>query len=261
MDHGVYHATSHEIANRYLLRATFVFRMSQVNRADPVAQHILQMIHRDMVHKRHALQMSRYLIAKRIFDVVFSVCGLLFLAPVMISISIAIKLDSDGPICYLGERVGLAGKRFRIFKFRTMRPGSEALGTTTAGDDPRITKVGRLIRRLKLDELPQLINVLKGEMSIVGPRPEVEEHTDAYDETEKQILTVLPGITDYSSIHFVNLGDLIGNENPHYLFVTRFRSEKNRLRLKYVQNRSFREDMKIISRTLITLVDVAAGRR
>ena len=198
-----------------------------------------------------------YSTIKRAFDVILSAVGLLVFSSIMATIATAIKLESGGPILYRGERIGMNGKKFRILKFRTMRVGSEAKGTTTAKDDPRITRIGHRLRKLKLDELPQLLNVLRGEMSIVGPRPEVQEHTDAYSDKEMQILTVLPGITDYSSIRFVNLNDLVGNENPHHIFLTEFRDEKNQLRLRYVQNRCFKEDIKIIFQTLETLVKMS----
>jgi lipopolysaccharide/colanic/teichoic acid biosynthesis glycosyltransferase len=197
---------------------------------------------------------------KRLFDLSLTLVGLVLLAPVLAAIAVAIKLDSRGPIFYLGERVGLHGKKFRIYKFRTMCANAESLGTTTADKDPRITRVGRFLRKYKLDELPQLVNVLKGEMSLVGPRPEVEEHTREYNEEEKLILTLLPGITDYSSLRFVNLGKVLGSEDAHQVFLTRYRAEKNQLRLKYVRNRSFRQDMRILLLTLLTLVRVALGR-
>lgn len=200
------------------------------------------------------------LAVKRLFDVSLSAAGLVVLAPLGVAIALLIKLDSAGPVLYRGERVGLHGRKFRIFKFRTMRVGAEAAGTTTAHRDPRITGAGSFLRKYKLDELPQLINVLRGEMSLVGPRPEVEEHTNLYNEEEKLILSVLPGITDYSSIRFVKLGEVLGSENAHQVFVTRIRSQKNQLRLQYVRNRSFREDLKILARTLIAVVGLAWGR-
>jgi len=197
---------------------------------------------------------------KRIFDLAAALFGFTLLAPVFIAIAIAVKLDSKGPILYLGERVGLHGKRFHICKFRTMCEGAETFGTTTADKDPRITRLGQFLRKYKLDELPQLINVAKGEMSLVGPRPEVEEHTSAYNDEEKLILTVIPGITDYSSIRFVKLNEILGSENPHQLFITKYRAEKNQLRLQYVRNRSFTEDIRILALTLVTLARSAMGR-
>jgi len=142
---------------------------------------------------------------KRIFDLLAALTGFILLAPLLAAIAIAVKLDSDGPVLYLGERVGLHGQKFHICKFRMMCVGAEKHGTTTAAADARITRTGRFIRKYKLDELPQLINVIKGDMSLVGPRPEVEEHTSAYNDEEKLILSVMPGITDYSSIRFVRL--------------------------------------------------------
>jgi lipopolysaccharide/colanic/teichoic acid biosynthesis glycosyltransferase len=201
-----------------------------------------------------------YATCKRVFDLSAALVGLVLLAPLLAAIAVAIRLDSPGPILYLGERVGLHGKTLRICKFRTMCVGAERLGTTTADNDPRITRVGRFLRKYKLDELPQLFNVVKGEMSLVGPRPEVEEHTREYSDQEKLILTVLPGITDYSSIRFVNLGKVLGSENAHQVFLTRYRAEKNRLRLEYVRKRSFREDMRILFLTFVSLARVALGR-
>jgi len=130
-----------------------------------------------------------------------------------------------------------------------MRVGSEALGTTTRIGDERITPVGAFLRRYKLDELPQLWNVMIGEMSVVGPRPEVEEHTSVYTAEERAILDVRPGITDYSSIRFVSLDEVLGPDNPHQVYVTRVRGEKNQLRLAYVRNQSFSEDLKIVLKT------------
>lgn len=141
-----------------------------------------------------------------------------------------------------------------MMKFRTMRHESERFGTTTAEGDPRITPLGSVLRRFKIDELAQLYNVLKGEMSLVGPRPEVREHTDAYDEEEQAILHVVPGITDFSSLYFSNLGDVLGRTNAHEVFVTQIRPKKNALRLKYVRERGFMTDAKILARTLAKLI-------
>jgi len=140
-------------------------------------------------------------IMKRIFDIICSACGLLFLSPVLVLIACMIKAGDRGPVFYRGARVGLHGKPFRIFKFRTMVVNAEKIGgASTADDDPRITKVGKFIRKYKLDELPQLINVLKGEMSFVGPRPEVQHYVDMFTEEEKAILSVRPGITDWATL-------------------------------------------------------------
>lgn len=196
-----------------------------------------------------------YVHAKRFFDFTCAAVGLVLLLPLFLIIAACIKLDSRGPVFYRGVRVGLNGRPFRIFKFRTMRPDAELVGSTSTGhNDARITGVGRLLRPTKLDELCQLINVLKGEMSLVGPRPEVEEHTAAYNAEEKTILSVLPGITDYASIRFHNLNELVGSENPHLVFIEKYRAEKNRLRVLYVRTQSFSTDLKLIFRTFACIL-------
>jgi lipopolysaccharide/colanic/teichoic acid biosynthesis glycosyltransferase len=131
-----------------------------------------------------------------------------------------------------------------------MLVGSESLGGTTGKNDPRVTRIGKVLRKYKLDELPQLINVLTGEMSLVGPRPELDEHTSAYQGEEKLILSVRPGITDYASVQFRDLNELVGSDDPHRVFIEKFRPEKNRLRLAYVKHQSLGEDMKILFKTL-----------
>jgi lipopolysaccharide/colanic/teichoic acid biosynthesis glycosyltransferase len=191
---------------------------------------------------------------KRFFDLICAVAGLLLLSPVFLLIATGIKLESRGPVFYRGVRMGLHGVTFRIFKFRTMRPDAEVLGSTSTGhNDPRITRMGRWLRPLKLDEIPQLLNVVKGEMSLVGPRPEVEEHTAEYTEEEKIILSIRPGITDYASIRFYNLNELVGSEDPRRVFIERYRAEKNRLRVAYVRNRSFWIDLNLIFQTIVRI--------
>lgn len=192
---------------------------------------------------------------KRAFDLISAVLGLVLLAPIFLVIAVCITLDSRGPVFYRGVRIGVYGRPFRIFKFRTMRPDAENLGSTSTGqNDPRVTRVGRWLRPRKLDELPQLLNVLRGEMSIVGPRPEVEEHTSAYTEEEKIILSVPPGITDYASIRFFNLNELVGSEDPRRVFIEKYRAEKNGLRVAYVRNQSLWTDFGIICSTLARFV-------
>ena len=183
---------------------------------------------------------------KRAFDVAVASAGLAVLWPVLVGTAVLVRVDSPGPVLYLGVRTGRGGKPFRIFKFRTMRVDAERFGTTTEIDDPRITRVGRVLRKYKLDELPQLLNVLRGEMSIVGPRPEVEEHTAEYTEEEQQILTVRPGITDFASIRFVDMAQELGTVDPHRVYLERVRAEKNKLRLEYVRRRSMLVDLGII---------------
>jgi lipopolysaccharide/colanic/teichoic acid biosynthesis glycosyltransferase len=192
-----------------------------------------------------------YRIAKRVFDVGVAATGLGVLALPMAGVAIAIKLDSLGPVFYRGERVGLQGRPFRIFKFRSMHVNRSGPDTTSARDD-RITRVGHFIRRYKIDELPQLINVLLGEMSLVGPRPEVQKFVDMYTEEEKAILAVRPGITDWSSIKFHNEGEIVaksGYANADEAYLELIRPEKLRLQLKYVKERSLRADFKILCDT------------
>lgn len=193
---------------------------------------------------------------KRLFDVVAVIIGLLFLSPLLLLIAGLIKLEDGESVFYRGIRVGLHGKPFRIFKFRTMVVDAERLGaSSTADDDQRITKVGKVLRRYKLDELPQLINVLVGDMSLVGPRPEVKKFTDLYTEEEKAILTIRPGITDWASLWNSDEGALLkGSVDPDRDYLEKIRPEKIRLQLKYVRERSFWTDLGIIFLTLKTIL-------
>lgn len=198
-----------------------------------------------------------YEFAKRAFDVLISATGLVVGAPAFLIVAGLVRLSSPGPVFYRGERTGLNGRPFRIWKFRTMYAGSEELGTTTRLGDSRVTRLGATLRRYKIDELPQLLNVFTGEMSIVGPRPEVREHTDAYTGEEVSILSVRPGITDYSSIRFASLDEELGTVDPHGEYLTRVRPQKNALRVAYVRQRSFVEDVRIVGATLRVLVEKA----
>jgi len=193
---------------------------------------------------------------KRIFDIVFSLSVLLALSPLLILVSLLIKGGDGGAVLYRGERTGRYGHPFRIFKFRTMVPNAEAIGgASTADEDPRITRVGRALRRYKLDELPQFINVLTGDMSVVGPRPEVQYYTDMYTETEKTILTVRPGITDWASIWNSDEGGVLaGAADPEKAYQELIRPTKIRLQLKYVRERSFFTDLKIIFLTVLAVL-------
>ncbi len=194
---------------------------------------------------------------KRIFDDVVSLGGLVVLFPLLVAIAVLIKVDSRGPIFYRGARVGRFGNTFRIFKFRTMVADAENLGgPSTAEDDPRITGIGKFLRRYKLDELPQLINVLKGEMSLVGPRPEVMDEVLLYSEEEKHLLDVRPGITDWASIRFRNEGEILrGSFDPHQAYREKIRPEKIRLGLEYVRNQSLWTDCRILTHTFLAVAD------
>ena len=198
---------------------------------------------------------------KRTFDILVSAVGLALLAPLLFLLAVLVKLDSPGPVFYRGVRVGRRFKRFRLFKFRTMVANAEQLGGSTASKrDPRVTRVGRFLRRTKLDEMPNLINVLAGQMSLVGPRPEVQFYTDKYTEEERLILSVRPGITDFASVEFANQQALIGEEDPERDFQARVLPRKNALRLKYVRERSFWIDLRIILATARLVLSRAVKR-
>ena len=192
---------------------------------------------------------------KRGFDILASVVGLLVLFPVLLVCGLLIKLEDGGPIFYRGMRVGKHSKPFRIFKFRTMLVNAERLGgPSTADDDPRITRTGKFLRKYKLDEIPQLLNVLRGEMSFVGPRPEVPMEVETYTEEEKGVLLVRPGITDWASIKFCNEGEILrGSKDPHQTYREKIRPEKLKLELNYVKNHSLRVDFKILTQTFLIL--------
>jgi len=193
---------------------------------------------------------------KRLLDMIMSFLGLFSFSPLLLTVSFLIKREDGGPVFYRGLRVGRNGKPFKIFKFRSMVLNAEQIGgPSTSDDDPRITRIGKLIRKYKLDELPQLINVLKGDMSIVGPRPEVQHYVDMYTEEEKAILTVRPGITDWASIWNPDEGAILaGSADPEKTYMEKIRPKKLELQLKYVRERSFWADMKIIMETIWTLV-------
>lgn len=199
---------------------------------------------------------------KRVFDIIFSAVGLLLMFPNFAVVALIIKVTSPGPVFYRGVRTGRFGRPFRIYKFRTMFVGCEKLeGDTTALNDPRITRVGAFLRKYKIDEFPQLINVLKGEMSIVGPRPELPAYTDRYTPDERRILEVRPGITDMSSMVFSSLDERVGSEDPDKVFEEEVMPIKNKLRLEYVYNISFWNDMKLIFLTFVEILSKAIRKK
>ena len=193
---------------------------------------------------------------KRIFDLLFSFLGLVILSPFLLVIAILIVIDSKGDIFYLQQRVGKDNKDFNIFKFRTMRPNSDKQGLLTVGaKDSRITKIGVFLRKYKIDELPQLINVLIGNMSFVGPRPEVRKYVDLYNSEQKKVLTVKPGITDYASIKYSNENELLAkSENPEKTYIEEIMPAKLELNLKYIKEASLLTDIKIIFKTFAKIV-------
>ncbi len=191
---------------------------------------------------------------KRLFDIIFSFFGIIITLPIWIVVAFLIKKNSKGKVFYKARRVGKNGKLFKMYKFRTMVEGADKLGgPSTAGDDNRLTKVGKFLKKFQLDELPQLINVLKGEMSFVGPRPEVKIYVDMMTEEEKNvILSVTPGMTDYASLwNFSEWEILRGSLDPEKDYLEKIRPEKLKLQMKYVRERSFFIDLKIIFKTII----------
>ncbi len=193
---------------------------------------------------------------KRIFDILVTSTGLLAISPIFLWLSCCIKGEDGGPVFYRGERVGLSGRLFRILKFRSMVVNAEKLGGSSTSDtDQRITQTGKFLRKYKLDELPQLINVLKGDMSLVGPRPEVKYYTDQFNEEERLILSVRPGITDWASIWNADEGAVLaGAEDPDKAYEELIRPTKLRLQLKYVREKSFFVDIKIIFLTILAII-------
>lgn len=195
-------------------------------------------------------------VVKRIFDFICSALGLIILSLVFIVIVIVIKIDSDGPVFFKQIRVGEKKKEFEILKFRTMVVDAEKLGRQiTVGNDSRITKVGRFLRKYKLDELPQLINVFKGDMSLVGPRPEVPRYVKLYNEEQRKVLEVKPGITDLASIRYRDENDLLGEaENPDDLYINTIMPDKLALNLVYINKNNIFFDIYIILKTIIKCI-------
>ncbi len=193
---------------------------------------------------------------KRLLDITASFLGLILTSPIFLITAVLIKVDSPGPVFYRGAREGRGGTTFKIFKFRTMIENAEKLGgPSTAGDDPRLIKIGNFLKKFQLDELPQLINVLKGEMSLVGPRPEVKMYVDMMsDEERKAIFSVKPGMTDLASLWNFHEGDILkGATDPERAYQEKIRPEKIRLQLEYVKNRSFLLDLKIVIKTIFKI--------
>ena len=192
---------------------------------------------------------------KRLFDIVASGLGLLFLSPIFLVLAIWIKIDSKGPVFYRQVRVGLNNKDFKIFKFRSMRVGADKGSLVTIGGrDPRVTRSGYFIRKFKFDELPQLINVFLGDMSLVGPRPEVRHYVNYWTPEQMRVLSVQPGITDPASIKFRNENELMEKaEDPEVYYINVIMQEKIKLYLEYVDNHSFLGDIMLIFKTFWTI--------
>jgi len=199
-----------------------------------------------------------YPLLKRTLDFILALGALAVLSPVLVAIVLWIKFADPGPVLYAGRRVGRGGKTFRMLKFRTMVVDADRVGpSSTAGDDPRITRPGRFMRRLKLDELPQLINVLRGEMSFVGPRPQVQWAVDLYTPEQRALLAVRPGITDYASLRFRNEGEILkGSADPDKDYLEKIAPLKIELGLHYVQTYSLLSDVKLIVATGLSVFGV-----
>ncbi|WP_240042230.1 sugar transferase [Photorhabdus khanii] len=197
-----------------------------------------------------------YSIIKTIFDFTASSIGLIILSPILIVIAIWIKIDSEGPIFFRQKRVGQYNKDFYIHKFRSMTTGSEQKGQLTVGHDRRITNSGKFIRKYKLDELAQLIDVIQGKMSLVGPRPEVPQFMDKYpDDVRNKILSVKPGITDLASIEMIDENQILDKyADPHQAYIDIVMPIKAKYYLEYVDDKSFFHDLKIIFKTIYKLV-------
>lgn len=191
----------------------------------------------------------------RIFDIFFATLGLVILSPLLIFVYVAIVLESRGGGFYRQERTGRYGKPFRLIKFRSMYVNADKHGLiTVGGHDNRITRVGYYIRKYKIDELPQLINVVKGDMSIVGPRPEVKKYTDLYTEEQRKILDIRPGITDYASIKYVDENEILGtSDNPERIYIEHIMPDKIKLNMIYISQNGIKEYFKIIFLTLTNI--------
>jgi len=191
----------------------------------------------------------------RLFDILFSLIGLALLSPIFLIIYILIIIESPGGGFYCQERIGKDGSSFKLFKFRSMRIGSDKYGLITVGHDSRITNIGYFIRKYKIDELPQLFNVLKGDMSLVGPRPEVKKYVNMYTTEQRKVLNIRPGITDYASIKYADENIILGQAtNPDKTYVEKIMPDKIKLSIRYVENYSLKEYFKIIFLTIKKII-------
>ena len=195
------------------------------------------------------------MMAQRLFDLIPSLAGLLALSPLLLFLAVLIKLDSPGPVFYRARRVGRGGREFSLYKLRTMvdRADSAGPGITTSGD-PRVTRIGRFLRRTKLDELPQLINVVRGEMSLVGPRPEDPRYVALYDRRQKRVLEVRPGLTSPASFHFRAEEELLAGENWEETYIRDIMPRKIEMELEYLSRKTLGSDLGLILKTLAALL-------
>lgn len=193
---------------------------------------------------------------KRFFDIVFSMAGIVLLSPVLLILWLLIRTGSKGPALFKQKRVGIHNHDFTLLKFRTMYADAEKRGQLTVGmRDPRITPVGYYLRKFKLDELPQLFNVLRGDMSLVGPRPEVRRYVDLYNAEQMKVLTVRPGITDFASIIYFKENEILGKAaDPEQTYISEIMPEKLRINLEYVRDQSLKTDVYIIFKTIFKII-------
>ena len=193
---------------------------------------------------------------KRAFDLISSLVALILLSPFFIGVSILIVLDSKGGVFYKQLRVGKGRKEFGLFKFRTMRPDSDRVKITVGDRDPRVTSIGYYLRKYKLDELPQLLNIALGDMSVVGPRPEVKQYVDLYSEDQLRVLTVKPGLTDIATLEYVKEAELLAkSSDPEKTYITDIMPDKLRLNLQYIEQQSFLLDLKLIFKTFARILE------
>ena len=193
---------------------------------------------------------------KHLFDIFMSLAFIVILFPVFIIISIWIMIDSRGGVFYLQSRVGKNNRDFRMYKFRSMRPESDTFGLLTIGDhDPRVTRAGKFLRKTKLDELPQMLNILKGNMSFVGPRPEVRKYVELYSAEQMKVLSVRPGLTDYASLEYIDEDSILGqSDDPDRVYITVIMPAKLELNMKYIRERSFTTDLTIMIKTFRKII-------
>lgn len=189
---------------------------------------------------------------KRLFDIIFSMIGLIVLFPLFLVVTLLILVDSKGGILFFQSRVGKNNRDFQMIKFRTMFSDSEKKGLLTVGNtDARITNIGRWLRRYKIDEFPQLLNILKGEMSFVGPRPEVRKYVDLYNDEQMRVLSVKQGLTDYASLEYINENEILEQyDNPEEVYIEKIMPEKLALNIKYINDKGFFTDLKIMLKTI-----------
>jgi lipopolysaccharide/colanic/teichoic acid biosynthesis glycosyltransferase len=198
--------------------------------------------------------MSGYLFFKRLLDLLGSFIGLLILSPLLLCMAVWVSVESPGGPFYRQVRVGRRGRPFKLFKFRSMRVASDQKGLLTIGKDPRITRCGAFLRRYKLDELPQLLNVLVGEMSLVGPRPEVPLYVERYTESQRAVLSVKPGITDWASIKYFEENRLLAeSDQPEQTYLQEIMPDKLALNLQYIRTRSLGKDIQILWQTVVRI--------